>query len=459
VSTSAAAPRRPAAARLGRWRTRATTLLRDPMAPVVVLSLIIVLSMFARVWDLGVPCAKRCHGPQAHTLIFDEAYYVNAARVIDGINPPAGAPYHDAPRGKDPNAEHPQLAKLVMAGMIKLFGDTPRGWRLGSVLFGLIALYAIYHLVLAAGGSRWLGVGAAAVMASDNLLLVHGRIGTLDIFAVALMLVAATLYLRRRPLAAGVALGVAACMKEVAVYLLFALMLLELIRIGRARWLLGERSVWVREHLRPLLLSSVATAVSAMALLWLLDLLVPGYDTGTHVTYGGDPFAHAVHFYRYSLLLKGTPNSTGISSSPFDWLLDQKPIDYARVAVNTLNAGKVVASRPIILFKGEMNPFIIFLAVPALFAAVAAAWHEADELALTGAAWCLGTYLPFVGQSELSGRVTYLYYMVIVMPGVYLVLARLFARRSLPLAVTVGWALMLLYGLGHLYPLRNVVLL
>ena len=119
----------------------------------------------------------------SHTLIFDEAYYVNAARVIVGIHPPQGAPYADAPLHKDPNAEHPQLAKLIIAAGIELLGDNPWGWRLGSVIFGLIAIVAMYALVRAARGSPWLAVGACGVMALDNLMLVHGFwIATLDVY-------------------------------------------------------------------------------------------------------------------------------------------------------------------------------------------------------------------------------------------------------------------------------------
>jgi dolichyl-phosphate-mannose-protein mannosyltransferase len=129
-------------------------MLANRSAPIVVLSLILVFSLYARVADLSAPCSKPCRTPGSHTLIFDESYYVNAARVIDGINPPAGASYHNAPKGKDPNAEHPQLAKLVIAGTIKLFGNTPLGWRVGSVLFGLIALAALYARV-ADSGWRW----------------------------------------------------------------------------------------------------------------------------------------------------------------------------------------------------------------------------------------------------------------------------------------------------------------
>src|SRR5262249_12786249 len=179
----------------GRWRHLMRDLFAHPRAPVVALCVILVASLFARVVDLRVPCSAPCRSPSAHTLIFDEAFYVNAARVIAHINPPPGANYHGAPLGRDPNAEHPQLAKGIMAGGIELFGDTPLGWRIGSVLFGLIALAALYALVRAAGGSGWLAVGVTSVMALDNLLLVHGRIATLDIYGVAMMLVAAALYL------------------------------------------------------------------------------------------------------------------------------------------------------------------------------------------------------------------------------------------------------------------------
>ncbi len=180
-----------------------------PRAPLVALLLILSFSFATRVFYLGEPCSSPCSGGRSHALIFDESYYVNAARVIAGLHPPAGVPYADAPLHKDPNAEHPQLAKLIIAGSIELFGDNPWGWRLGSVMFGLIAVLAMYGLVRAARGSPWLATGAAAVMALDNLMLIHGRIATLDIYTVAMVLVAATFYVRGWALAAGLALGIA----------------------------------------------------------------------------------------------------------------------------------------------------------------------------------------------------------------------------------------------------------
>ncbi|HEY7829675.1 MAG TPA: glycosyltransferase family 39 protein [Solirubrobacteraceae bacterium] len=448
---------------------QAQRLLADPLAPTVVLSLILVLSLYARVLHLGQPCTSPCKQRDVHTLIFDENYYVNAARVIDHIEPPAGAPYHGAPKGEDPNGEHPQLAKLVIAAGIKVFGDNARGWRIGSVLFGLIGMVALFAMVRSAGGGAWLAVGAVGVMSLDNLLLVHGRIATLDIYAVSMMLVAMALYLRGWWLGAGMALGVAGCMKEEALLLVVVVALLEALRFTRRRWARrrdrhddgdGDGVVLPQAQIgrgwRTMGLFFASGAVSLLGLLWLLDVLVPGYDPINHVTYAGSPFTHLFHMYHYAQLLQAKPHEVGITSSPWQWLLNEHAIDYAKVAVNSVANGHLVASHATVYFRGVINPFIIFMAIPALFAAVAAAWRKGDGVAALGACWCLGTFVPFALESLLSGRISYIYYMVVVLPGVYLVTARLFSPKRMPLSATLGWTVALMYGFLHLYPLRTL---
>ncbi len=467
------------------WLRRA---LANRWTPRLALCLVLAFSIAAKAIDINQPCESPCTAGR-HGLIFDEQYYVNAARVIDGIEPPKGAPYHGAPFGDDPNAEHPQLAKLVIAGGIELFGDTPLGWRIGSILFAAVALLALYALVRAAGGGAWLAVGTCGVMSLDNLMLVSGRIGTLDIYAVAMMIVSAVLYMRARPILAGLALGVAVCMKEVSVALVFVLVLFEALMLAHSWWTAratarlrraadarlspeptgylgrgaaampagGEAGLSASRRLLRLGLFTLTGAAAALGLLWLLDVLVPAYDPGTHEVYAGNPISHLLHMYNYAQLLKAKPGEPGIASHPLAWLLDEKAINYYRVAVNTLVGGKVVATRDTIRFEGVINPFIIFLAIPATFAALASAWRDGDRLAALGACWCLGTYLPFLIGAAASGRVTYLYYMVIVMPGLYIVTARLFASRRMPTAATVGWAIALIYGFIHLYPLRTLL--
>src|SRR5437763_7060457 len=148
---------------------------RRPSLPLVLLAVLCLVSVGARAAWIGDPCRSPCRTAMDHVLVFDESYYANAARVIAGLHPPPGAAYADAPLGNDPNAEHPQLAKLVMAGSIELFGDGPLAWRLGSIVFGTLAILGMFGLARVAGATPWLALGAAGLMAFDNVLLVHGR--------------------------------------------------------------------------------------------------------------------------------------------------------------------------------------------------------------------------------------------------------------------------------------------
>src|SRR5690349_3856821 len=284
-----------------------------PSLPIWLLGALVVVSLATRVAWLTEPCRSPCRTATDHTLVFDEAYYVNAARVIDGIRPPVGAPYANAPLRVDPNSEHPQLAKLLIAGGIELFGDGPLAWRLPSVLLGTVAILGMFALVRAAGGGPWLGLGAAALMACDNLLLIHGRIGTLDIHAVTAMIWGATLYLRRRPVWAGVVIGLGTSAKEVAPYVLLSLVVLELLR-----W-------WRTRDAAPARLRSLAACVAAWAATFLVALTVMGWiappyspQTGKLVPNG--PFGQVAHILSYAAHQTSPHGPQGIASYPWEWL-------------------------------------------------------------------------------------------------------------------------------------------
>lgn len=167
------------------------------------LAAVIALSLVARVAFIDEPCHAPCRSVADHAPIFDETYYLGAAHVIAGVAPLHGEQYGGAPPGVDPNSGHPQLAKLVIAASIETFGDGPLAWRLGSILAGTLAILGMFALVRAAGGSDGEAAVAAALMAADNLMIVHGRIGTLDAPALAAMVWSVALYLRGRPVVGG----------------------------------------------------------------------------------------------------------------------------------------------------------------------------------------------------------------------------------------------------------------
>ncbi len=431
------------AAAMLRESTRPRVLARlraSSRAPIIGLVLVSLLSLGARSLLLGEPCQSPCHTANDHTLVFDEAYYVNAARVIAGIHPPQGDHYDNSPLGTDPNAEHPQGAKLIVAASIELFGDGPFAWRLGSLIFGSIALLGMYALVRSAGGGRWSALGAATLMACDNLLLVHGRIFTLDIYVVAMMIWGVAFYLQDRPVLAGVVLAIGFCFKLVGPYALGILGLLELGRLF-VRWRdadsppeWGLRGVIGR--FVPAVFTSAGVFVGLLAIMGLIA--TPYADAEAKLITSG-PFAHIAHMFSYAAQQVSPNGPEGIASYPWQWLVDLKPILYLRINPS-LPGQDFHAIHPVAAFWGMPSPAIMALGMPALAFCLYRFLRrrrpgqsaEDQQLAMLAVTWFLGTWVPFALLSVIDQRTSYLYYMVVVMPGIYI---------AATYAAALGWRL------------------
>jgi dolichyl-phosphate-mannose-protein mannosyltransferase len=413
--------------------------MRDRRAlPYVVLAVVLFASTASRTFRLDQPCDVPCEAGGTSSLIFDEAYYVNAARRIAG-QPTAADPadYGADPAHADPNAEHPQLAKLVMAAGIALAGDRAVGYRFGSVVAGTAALALLFGVVRAAGGSPWTAVAATAVLAVDNLFLVHGRIATLDVYVLAFVLGGVLLYLRERPLLAGLVLGIGATTKVVGIYALFILGLLE-----AGRWLARRRRPGAVESLAACI---VATLLSYGVALEVMDLAVPAY-AGHRI---GDAVAHTRYMLDYARRLTTGPHSGGISSTPWSWLIGRGKIPYLTVATP--------AHAPQVAFRGAVNPFLLYTTVPALAVAAWRAWRRAQDIDLLALAWFAGTMGPFALQAAFQHRITYLYYMLLALPGICIAAVRLFSRGGIVRVAAVAWSVGLVVGAIDLFPFRTLL--
>ena len=116
-------------------------------------------------------------------LVFDEQHYINdARRIITG-------------EGTD-RVEHPPLAKLIIVGGMKLFGDNPWGWRLPAVLLSTVALAVFYDICRKLGTSHKTAFIATILLGLDNLMFIHSGLAMLDIYLVVLSLFAFWCYLK-----------------------------------------------------------------------------------------------------------------------------------------------------------------------------------------------------------------------------------------------------------------------
>ena len=438
-STSTAPSAWPATVRrlLDRARDRVEAAIGDPG---IALPALLLLAFVLRAAWIDKP-------PGA--LIFDESYYVNASRVILGLPVAEGDHYAESPAGLDPNIEHPPLGKVLIAGSMLIFGDGPLGWRLPSIIAALIAIAATYMIVRAAGETAALAFGIAGFVAFDSLTFVHGRIGTLDMLALAPILVGAWLALRERWLLAGALIGLGLLVKLSAAYGLLAIGSLLTLR-ALASWR-RDRRLPVMD-LRAGLLLGVGFAVVAVVGLWLLD---------ARFTTFMNPIEHLRHIVEYGASLKEpvvrSGFCTGATSAPWQWLINECQINYLSVDSAIREGDAVVARVSAIEFRGAMNPILAGAPlILSLTASFGLAWRTRDRLATWAVVWALANWLPYVLLVLVSQRVMYIFYFLPVIPAVAAALAVLLWRSGLPRWIGAAYVIAYVVGFVAYFPFRQV---
>jgi dolichyl-phosphate-mannose-protein mannosyltransferase len=426
--------RRASALRRVAWR-----LLDNVSDPATALPLLLIGALIVRLLWLELPRGSH---------IFDEAYYINAARAILGWAIAPGAHYDDSPAGLDPNTEHPPLGKLLIALSMWVFGDQGIAWRIPSLIAGMTALGALFLIVRAAGETAWLAILAVGLVAFDNLTFVHGRIGTLDMLVLAPMLVGAWLALRDRWALAGLAMGIALLVKLTALYGVLALLLmigLKLFEEWRARGTIAPRS------LRPAATMLLTFGVVAFAGLWVLD---------SQFTSFASPIDHYRRMFEYGANLRGpvvqSGTCPGADSAPTQWLFNQCQITYVKVDVTVRAGEEVISTIPSIDVRGAMNPLLVAAIPFAILFAGWYAWRTNNLLARWAVVWAAANYLPYLVLEVFTQRVMYIYYMLPVVPALGVATAILLRRGGLPRPVTWGFLIAYAVGFAAFFPFRQI---
>jgi len=111
-------------------------------------------------YDLGFPAKQ----------MWDEIYFpVMADKYLRGVY------FFDL---------HPPLGKFIIAASIAVFGDTFVAWRLMPAVFGIALLPLGFFLGWSLFKQRAGALLLAAFLAGETILIVHSRIGVMDIFLV-----------------------------------------------------------------------------------------------------------------------------------------------------------------------------------------------------------------------------------------------------------------------------------
>ncbi len=309
----------------------------------------------------------------------EQAYRVAAWEIFTG--------------GPRSNLEHPLLAKTILgfAAAVSVITNTDPvvGMRLASILAGMAALIAVYMLA-ARFFSIPVALTAVALLPANSLFLVHARMISPDIFALALLVAAVCCFL--------ISLVDSSASPGRALALAGMFLGLSL----SAKWI----GIW----LIPWFLVRSARAAGVRAAAVFLFSLILFYTLGNAAYFLNHTPFDAVRWH--AAILKY--HRISVELSPFNgspawtWFAIPQNIYYARLVPQPATAQMVLVA---------INPVVFGLTIPALWFAVSrarpvgASDHRARAARLlVEIVLCL--YLPWL----FVGRPTYFFYSLAILP-------------------------------------------
>jgi dolichyl-phosphate-mannose-protein mannosyltransferase len=289
----------------------------------------------------------------------DERYYVRDALNIIS-------------KHADLHPEHPQLAKLFIVAGIKIFGDTPLGWRFFSIIFGSISIAVFYLICRKLKLSKVVSSISTFILAFENLTFVQSSVAMLDIFLYTFMLLSFLLYLNRKNITSGIFISLSALVKingilagvVILIHFIFA----------------ESKKVWI--NIIKIIISGAASFFLLMAI---FDYIIYLYFV--------NPFSRFIEILDLSKRLTFTNTQNEFLSRPLDWILKYKPIPYWYYPN----------------YFGAISPSVWIMIIPIviyLFYRVL----KKNDASLFALSWFLSTYLFWVILNLLTNRTTYIYY-------------------------------------------------
>ena len=378
------------------------------------------------------------------TQLIRPKYYVNVARIILGL-PHEPDVYGGATPGIDPNHEHPPLAKAIIALSMFLIGDNAWGWRIPSVIFGMVSMLVFYLLVKKVSKNDLLAFMSVFLFSFDNLIFVHSRIATLDIFMLAFMLLGFHLYFAGKPALSALSLALSTLCKIGGLYGFATILVFHFAKVLFGRRSTGERIDW-QKNLAWLEKYLIVYVISGLGLLTIMDRWWGGYN---------NPFDHIAFIYEYTKnLTRLVPE--GIESYPWQWLLNEVKIPYLTVNVNILSDSTVTGSYTSVAFVGAMNPLIIYLCIPTIAYISYEYYKKREDLSLLTLLWFVCTYLPFYPMSMIGHRIMYLFYFLSTVPSLCMAISYMIIDQKPPRMIVVIYFAAVIGAFISFFPFKVV---
>jgi dolichyl-phosphate-mannose-protein mannosyltransferase len=266
-------------------------------------------------------------------------------------------------------------ASHIAQQTVYVFNDNPWCWRFFPILFGTAGIILFYFLCRKLDMSRDTSSIAAFLLAFENMTFLHASVAMLDVFYVTLMIAAFLLFVSRRYISSGIAIGLSGLAKlsgamagpAVFIYWLFS-------RRPRSWWFL---------------------LTVFFAVLVFVEFMIPlDYLISRSFTSLADP----IHRIKTMLEMSGSLTFANVDhpsmSRPWDWIITWKPMAYWLMPHYT----------------AALSFTAWALAVPSFGYCIYKAIKK-SEAGLFGAAWFFSTFVLLIPLSIITDRVSYPYYM------------------------------------------------
>ncbi len=338
----------------------------------IILGIILIFALSTRIFNLGT----------IKEMYFDEYFHVFTAREMMRGNPKSWEwlvmpPGQTSVAGVFFEWTHPPLAKLGMIAGMKIFGESPFGWRLPGAVLGTLTVYLVFLIAKNLFDDEKVGLLSALVFALDGLPLVMSRVGLNDTYFLFFGLLSIYLFIIKKDFWSASALGMAFASKWTAIFA---------IPILGAIWLIGKRKF-------------------TPSLLWFLFLpfgvylfaYLPMFATGHALSYWWELQKQMWRFHATQTL----PHPYG--SAWWSWPILLRPVHFYMDGEGAGMVGKIYAMG---------NPFVFWFGLVSVIVSAIRAFAEHNKkLGLV-----VFSYLVFFVPWALSPRTMYAYHYLPALP-------------------------------------------